>query len=67
MKRKKGHATPVQSPAVNAALPTLRGGGLAYGGGGEGGFDGGCVSAGPPLAPRDETGARRGILPRGVR
>lgn len=52
MKRKKGHATPVQSPAVNAALPTLRGGGLAYRGGGEGGFDGGCVSAGPPLGPQ---------------
>ena len=41
MKRKKGRATPVQSLAVNAALPTARGGGLAYGGGGAGCLGGG--------------------------
>lgn len=33
MKRKKGRATPLQSLVVNVALLTLRGGGLAQGGG----------------------------------
>lgn len=56
MNRKKGRATLVQSLAVNAALRTLRGGGLSYGGGGGRSFGGGCVSAGPPLAPRDGLG-----------
>lgn len=50
MKRKKGRATSVQSPAVNAALLTLRGGGPAYRGRG-GIFGGGCVSAVPPWPP----------------
>lgn len=61
MKRKKGRATPVQSPAVNAALPTPRGGGPAYRGRGRH-FWWGLCECWPPLAPRDETGAEGAFL-----